>query len=55
MALKQRGIRTEYLSSAQTDPNVQPNAERGRYDVLYMTPEKAFTLTGRCISDNMTC
>ncbi|KAL8531340.1 hypothetical protein ACS0TY_008097 [Phlomoides rotata] len=44
MALKQRGIRAEYLSSAQTNSSVYSNAERGRYDVLYMTPEKACTL-----------
>ncbi|KAL7152126.1 hypothetical protein ABFS83_04G076400 [Erythranthe nasuta] len=44
MALKQRGIRAEYLSSAQTDRNVHNNAEGGRYDILYMTPEKACML-----------
>ncbi|KZV18306.1 Werner syndrome ATP-dependent helicase-like [Dorcoceras hygrometricum] len=45
MALKQRGIRAEYISSAQTNPNVLRNAERGRYDILYLTPEKACGLT----------
>ncbi|KAI3450175.1 hypothetical protein Pfo_006840 [Paulownia fortunei] len=44
MALKQRGILAEYLSSAQTDANVYTNAESGRYDILYMTPEKACLL-----------
>ncbi|XP_057789662.1 uncharacterized protein LOC131006526 isoform X2 [Salvia miltiorrhiza] len=44
MALKQRDIRAEYLSSAQNDLNAYANAERGRYDILYMTPEKACTL-----------
>ncbi|KAL3828994.1 hypothetical protein ACJIZ3_017796 [Penstemon smallii] len=44
MALKQRGIRAEYLSSAQTDRSVHSNAESGRYDILYMTPEKACLL-----------
>ncbi|GFP97356.1 werner syndrome ATP-dependent helicase [Phtheirospermum japonicum] len=44
MALKQRGIRAENLSSAQADPNVYSNAESGRYDILYMTPEKACLL-----------
>ncbi|KAL7113757.1 hypothetical protein ACP275_04G079200 [Erythranthe tilingii] len=44
MALKQRGIRAEYLSSAQTDRSVHNNAEGGRYDILYMTPEKACML-----------
>ncbi|PIN07968.1 DNA helicase [Handroanthus impetiginosus] len=44
MALKQRGIRAEYLSSAQADRNVHTNAERGQYDILYMTPEKACLL-----------
>ncbi|CAA0806578.1 Mediator of RNA polymerase II transcription subunit 34, partial [Striga hermonthica] len=44
MALKQRGIRAENLSSAQSDSNVYANAERGRYNILYMTPEKACLL-----------
>lgn len=52
MALKQRGIRAEYLSSAQTNSSVYSNAERGQYDVLYMTPEKACMLISRCISNN---
>ncbi|KAL0370905.1 UNVERIFIED_CONTAM: ATP-dependent DNA helicase RecQ [Sesamum angustifolium] len=47
MALKQRGIRAEYLSSAQTDRHVHTNAESGQYDILYMTPEKACMLTAR--------
>ncbi|KAK9057500.1 hypothetical protein SSX86_022336 [Deinandra increscens subsp. villosa] len=41
MALKQRGIRAEHLSTAQTNTNAQKNAESGQYDILYMTPEKA--------------
>ncbi|XP_011080608.1 uncharacterized protein LOC105163818 [Sesamum indicum] len=45
MVLKQRGIRAEYLSSAQTDRNVHTNAESGQFDILYMTPEKACMLT----------
>ncbi|KAH6765361.1 hypothetical protein C2S52_000187 [Perilla frutescens var. hirtella] len=44
MALKQRGIGAEYLSSAQNDQNAYTNAERGRYNILYMTPEKACML-----------
>ncbi|KAG8371609.1 hypothetical protein BUALT_Bualt13G0106100 [Buddleja alternifolia] len=44
MALKQRGIRAEYFSSAQTNVNVHRNAESGQYDILYMTPEKACLL-----------
>ncbi|XP_047938847.1 ATP-dependent DNA helicase RecQ-like isoform X1 [Salvia hispanica] len=44
MALKERDIRAEYLSSAQNDPNALTNAERGLYDILYMTPEKACML-----------
>ncbi|XP_073145971.1 uncharacterized protein [Henckelia pumila] len=47
MALKQRGIRAEYISSAQTNPNVLKNAESGQYDILYLTPEKACGLTNR--------
>ncbi|XP_022859213.1 uncharacterized protein LOC111379993 [Olea europaea var. sylvestris] len=45
MALKQRGIRAEYLSSAQTDRSAHSNAESGQYNILYMTPEKACVLT----------
>ncbi|MFS7903155.1 putative DNA helicase [Helianthus anomalus] len=41
MALKQRGIKAEHLSTAQTNTNAQKNAESGQYDILYMTPEKA--------------
>ncbi|XP_049406829.1 uncharacterized protein LOC125870435 [Solanum stenotomum] len=44
MALKHRGIKADYLSSAQTDRGVQSNAELGHYDILYMTPEKACAL-----------
>lgn len=47
MALKQRGVKAEYLSSAQTDSSVQSNAECGRFDVLYMTPEKACLIPKR--------
>ncbi|KAL0458980.1 UNVERIFIED_CONTAM: putative ATP-dependent DNA helicase RecQ [Sesamum latifolium] len=50
MALKQRGIRAEYLSSAQTDRNVHTNAESGQFDILYMTPEKACMLTARTLN-----
>ncbi|KEH34543.1 putative DNA helicase [Medicago truncatula] len=44
MALKQRGIKAEYLSSAQKDYTVQSKAERGQFDILFMTPEKACTI-----------
>ncbi|KAG6595478.1 hypothetical protein SDJN03_12031, partial [Cucurbita argyrosperma subsp. sororia] len=41
MALKQRGIMSEYLGSTQTDSTVQAKAENGQYNILFMTPEKA--------------
>ncbi|KAJ1422981.1 Winged helix-like DNA-binding domain superfamily [Sesbania bispinosa] len=44
MALKQRGIKAEYLGSAQKDFTVQTKAERGQFDILFMTPEKACTI-----------
>ncbi|URE42672.1 RQC [Musa troglodytarum] len=47
MSLKQRGIKAEYLGSTQTDKTVHSHAESGTYDVLYMTPEKACSLTSR--------
>lgn len=47
MALKQRGIRAEYLGSSQKDPTVQTKAERGLFDILFMTPEKACLIPTR--------
>ena len=47
MALKQRGIRAEFLGSAQTDPTVRKNAESGIFHVLFMTPEKACSTPSR--------
>ena len=47
MALKQRGIRAEYLGSALTDPTVQKKAESGQLDILFMTPEKACLIPTR--------
>ncbi|MCD9644969.1 hypothetical protein HAX54_033597 [Datura stramonium] len=47
MALKQKGIKADYLSSVQTDHGVQSNAELGHHDILYMTPEKACALPNR--------
>ncbi|KAF6143000.1 hypothetical protein GIB67_041068, partial [Kingdonia uniflora] len=44
MALEQRGVKVGYLASAQTDPSVHLNAQRGFFHVLYMTPEKALSL-----------
>lgn len=44
MALKQRGVKAEYLSSAQKDYTVQTKAEHGQFDILFMTPEKACTI-----------
>ncbi|XP_054819633.1 uncharacterized protein LOC129318729 isoform X1 [Prosopis cineraria] len=41
MGLRQRGIRADYLGSAQTDPTVQSKAESGQFDILFLTPEKA--------------
>ncbi|KAG4989536.1 hypothetical protein JHK82_031862 [Glycine max] len=44
MALKQRGIKAEYLGSAQKDFTVHSKAEHGQFDILFMTPEKACTV-----------
>lgn len=49
MALRQRGIKAEHLSSAQTDSSVQRRAESGQFDILYMTPEKACSISNRCV------
>lgn len=47
MALKERGIKAEYLGSAQKDFTVQTKAEHGQFDILFMTPEKACTISTR--------
>lgn len=41
MSLKQRGIRAEFLGSAQTDGSVHTKAQTGHFHLLFMTPEKA--------------
>lgn len=55
MSLKQRGIRAEFLGSAQMNPTVQPKAESGQFDILFMTPEKACLMPTRyyLISTNL--
>ncbi|VAH26372.1 unnamed protein product [Triticum turgidum subsp. durum] len=47
MSLKQHGVRSEYLGSTQMNSSVSGEAEKGMYDVLYMTPEKAIALPSR--------
>lgn len=47
MSLKQRGIKAEYLGSTQKDSAVQSNAESGQFHILYMTPEKACSLSSK--------
>lgn len=47
MSLQERGIKAEYLGSTQTNQSVSFNAEKGLFDVLYMTPEKACSLSER--------
>lgn len=41
MGLQQRGVKAEFMGSAQADRTVNGRAENGEFDVLYMTPEKA--------------
>lgn len=47
MSLKQRGIKAEFLGSAQTDSSVQMKAENGHFRILFMTPEKACLIPKR--------
>nr|CAB3458998.1 unnamed protein product [Digitaria exilis] len=47
MILKQKGVKSEYLGSTQTNSSVSSEAEKGMFDVLYMTPEKAISLPSR--------
>ncbi|KAK2644672.1 hypothetical protein Ddye_019867 [Dipteronia dyeriana] len=44
MSLKQRGIKAEFLGSAQTDSTVQSKAETGQFQLLFITPEKAMII-----------
>lgn len=46
-SLQKRGIRAEYMGSAQTDGTVQDRAEDGEIDILYMTAEKACSVSER--------
>lgn len=50
MGLQQRGIRAEYMGSAQIDRTVNVRAENGEFDVLYMTPEKACSVSQRSVT-----
>jgi hypothetical protein len=47
MGLQQRGVKAEFMGSAQTDRTVNGRAENGEFDVLYMTPEKACNVSQR--------
>ncbi|XP_051213624.1 uncharacterized protein [Lolium perenne] len=47
MSLQQRGVKSDYLGSTQMNSSVSSEAEKGLYDVLYMTPEKAISLPSR--------
>lgn len=50
MGLQQRGIRAEYMGSAQRDRTVNNRAENGEFDILYMTPEKACAVSQRSVT-----
>jgi superfamily II DNA helicase RecQ len=47
MALQQRGIKAQFLGSAQADYSVQNRARDGEFSHLYITPEKAMMLPVR--------
>ncbi|WCJ34897.1 ATP-dependent DNA helicase RecQ [Euphorbia peplus] len=44
MALKERGIRAEYLGSSQKDLSVDNLAQSGHFQLIFLTPEKACSL-----------
>ncbi|OAY23976.1 ATP-dependent DNA helicase RecQ [Manihot esculenta] len=44
MALKERGIKAEYLGTGQSDHSVHILAQSGHFHLLFMTPEKACSL-----------
>ena len=45
LALQSKGIRANYLGSAQEDSTVFSRAMRGEYQILYCTPERAISFT----------
>ncbi|KAG9443392.1 hypothetical protein H6P81_014732 [Aristolochia fimbriata] len=47
MSLKQRGIKAEYVGSTQMDQTVISSAECGHFNILYMTPEKATSVSSK--------
>jgi ATP-dependent DNA helicase RecQ len=47
MALQQRGIKAQFLGSAQADYSVQNRARDGEFSHVYITPEKAMMLPVR--------
>lgn len=47
MSLQQRGIKAQYLSSAQKSHTASSDAEKGKFDILYMTPERACSISNR--------
>jgi ATP-dependent DNA helicase RecQ len=47
MSLKQKGIKAEYMGSTQTNYSVAEDAQSGKLNLLYMTPEKAIRLPQR--------
>lgn len=53
MSLLQRGIKAQYLSSAQKSRTASSDAEKGKFDILYMTPERACSSSDRFWSNMM--
>lgn len=53
MGLLQRGIKAQYLSSAQKCRTASSDAEKGEFDILYMTPERACSMYARFWSNMM--
>lgn len=44
MALQARGVKANYLASTQADATVYGDAQAGRLELLYVSPERAVTL-----------
>ena len=49
-ALRLKGIRADYLASAQPDATVFNRALRGEYQLLYCTPERAVTFRAEMVA-----
>ena len=46
VAMTEKGIRATYLGSTQKDPKVKEKIAAGKFDLVYVTPERFFDTAG---------